>query len=217
MPSSWFHLLSTDEKPFSILYPDRQNHHLMVCLVNVVQHPETIVRAKPQLPIRSEHRRAQGLSICGLNSRFPLQLLVNLVADQGAVLSLNGLEMFFYLWGKNQGLRLLPGHNEMYYGHLGPVSQQIEEPPRCGGAPMIANDQERAMVSRQLHELKTQRDNLLRGGNGQPFQLHVELAGLEKMIARLQEEINAYENSAPRHDATGDRDKVRGKSDPVTK
>jgi hypothetical protein len=78
---------------------------------------------------------------------------------------------------------------------------------------MIANDQELAMVSRQLHELKTQRDNLLCGGNGQPFQLHVEVAGLEKMIVRLQEEINAYENSALRHDATGDRDKVRGTSD----
>ena len=48
------------------------------------------------------------------------------------------------------------------------------------------------MVSRQLHELKVQRDSLLRGGNGQPFSLHVEVAGIEKMIARLEAEINAY-------------------------
>ena len=69
---------------------------------------------------------------------------------------------------------------------------------------MIANDQEFAVVSRQLQELKEQRDGLLRGGNGQPFHLHVEVAGIEKMSARLQAEIDAYENPL-REQATGDR------------
>ena len=65
MLSSWFHLFPTNVKPFSIFYPDRKYHHLMVILVNVVQHPESIVRAKPQFPISSEHRLAQGFSIFG--------------------------------------------------------------------------------------------------------------------------------------------------------
>ncbi|HEV3085463.1 MAG TPA: hypothetical protein VGY66_37265 [Gemmataceae bacterium] len=60
---------------------------------------------------------------------------------------------------------------------------------------MIANDQELAVVSRQLQELKARRDKMLREGVAEGFQLHVEVAGVEKMIARLQEEMDTFENS----------------------
>ena len=70
-------------------------------------------------------------------------------------------------------------------------------PPQggCGGGAVIANDQEFAMVSRQLQELKARRDKMLREGVAEGFQLHVEVAGVEKMIARLQEEIDTFESS----------------------
>jgi hypothetical protein len=60
---------------------------------------------------------------------------------------------------------------------------------------VIANDQELAVVSRQLQELKARRDKMLREGVAEGFQLHVEVAGVEKMIARLQEEMDTFENS----------------------
>ena len=58
---------------------------------------------------------------------------------------------------------------------------------------MISNDQELDVVSQQLQQLKLQRDSILRKTSDTPFRLHVEVAGIEKMIARLQEEIDAYE------------------------
>lgn len=58
---------------------------------------------------------------------------------------------------------------------------------------MITNAQEFDTVSRQLQELNAQRDALLRDPRANPFQLHVEVAGVEKMMARLQDEINAFE------------------------
>lgn len=58
---------------------------------------------------------------------------------------------------------------------------------------MIANVQESETVLRQILELKAQRDSLLRDPAANPFQLHVEVAGLEKLAARLQEEIDAFE------------------------
>jgi hypothetical protein len=63
---------------------------------------------------------------------------------------------------------------------------------------MIANDQEFAVVSRQLLELKLRRAQLLRDGAADGFQLHIEVTGVEKMIARLQEEIDAFENQTAR-------------------
>src|SRR5437899_12592000 len=59
---------------------------------------------------------------------------------------------------------------------------------------MIANDQELGIVFRQRQELKAQRDSLLREGMEKPLQLHVEVAGMEKMIARLREELDAYDS-----------------------
>lgn len=59
---------------------------------------------------------------------------------------------------------------------------------------MIANDEEFAAVSRQVEELKLRRDQLRRDGGADGFQLHIEVAGVEKMIVRLQEEIDAFEN-----------------------
>lgn len=57
---------------------------------------------------------------------------------------------------------------------------------------MIENDEQFEVVSRQLQELKSQRDHLLQNG-AEPFQTHVEVAGIEKMIVRLEEEISAYQ------------------------
>jgi hypothetical protein len=62
---------------------------------------------------------------------------------------------------------------------------------------MIANSGELAVVSRQLQDLKARRDKLLRERASEGLQLHVELAGIEKMIARLQEEVDAFEDSTP--------------------
>jgi hypothetical protein len=59
---------------------------------------------------------------------------------------------------------------------------------------MIVRDEDLIVVSRQLEELKKQRDCLLGEAKENAFQVHVEVAGLEKMIARLQEEIADYEN-----------------------
>jgi hypothetical protein len=59
---------------------------------------------------------------------------------------------------------------------------------------MIGNEQEFEIVSEQLQELKGQRDSIL-GGSGDTFRSHVEIAGIEKMIARLQEEIDEYKKS----------------------
>ena len=60
---------------------------------------------------------------------------------------------------------------------------------------MIANEQQRVIVSRQLGELEAWRDRVLHDTTQSPFQTRVEAAGIEKMIARLQEEIEAYESA----------------------
>jgi hypothetical protein len=61
---------------------------------------------------------------------------------------------------------------------------------------MIANQQELEIVSQQLQQLKGQRDSILRrSGDDAPFRSHVEIAGIEKMIARLQQEVDAYEQT----------------------
>jgi hypothetical protein len=38
------------------------------------------------------------------------------------------------------------------------------------------------------------RDKLLRDGHADGFQLHTEVSGIEKMITRLQEELEQYAN-----------------------
>jgi hypothetical protein len=63
---------------------------------------------------------------------------------------------------------------------------------------MIANEEEFAAVLRQLQELKLRRDELLRDRAADGLQLHIEVAGVEKMIARLREEIEAFENHRTR-------------------
>jgi ribosome-binding protein aMBF1 (putative translation factor) len=60
---------------------------------------------------------------------------------------------------------------------------------------MIANEQQRAVVARQLGELEEWRDRVLRGPPQSPFQTGVEAAGIEKMIARLQEELETYDSA----------------------
>jgi ribosome-binding protein aMBF1 (putative translation factor) len=60
---------------------------------------------------------------------------------------------------------------------------------------MIANEQQRTIVSRQLGELEEWRDRALHETTQSPFQIQVEAASIEKMIARLQEEIEAYESA----------------------
>ncbi len=70
---------------------------------------------------------------------------------------------------------------------------------------MIVDDQAFTVVSRQVQELKAQRDLLLREAREKPFHAHMEVAGLEKMIARLQEEIEAYVNRQSGHGVVGDQ------------
>ena len=52
-------------------------------------------------------------------------------------------------------------------------------------------------LHRQLEELKAWRDRVLREPAEDPLHMHVEVVGIEKMIARLQEEIAAYESAKP--------------------
>ena len=61
---------------------------------------------------------------------------------------------------------------------------------------MITNHQEFAVASRQLEGLKVRRDKMLREREQPGFELHVEVAGFEKMIARLQEEVAAFDISS---------------------
>src|SRR5437870_5469280 len=60
---------------------------------------------------------------------------------------------------------------------------------------MITNAQQLAANSRQLEELTVWRDRVLQDPTDRPFQTKLEAAGIEKMIARLQEEIAAYEEA----------------------
>lgn len=60
---------------------------------------------------------------------------------------------------------------------------------------MIANEQQRAIVSRQLGELETWRDRVLRDSTQSPFQTQLEAAGIEKMMARLREEMETYDSA----------------------
>lgn len=60
---------------------------------------------------------------------------------------------------------------------------------------MIANEQQRGDVSRQLGELAEWRDQVLTEPTPSRFQVRIEVAGIEKMMARLQEEIDSYENA----------------------
>ena len=64
---------------------------------------------------------------------------------------------------------------------------------------MIANEQQRVIVSRQLGELKAWRDRVLHDTTQSPFQTRVEVAGIDKMIGRLQEEIEAYKSAMAGH------------------
>jgi hypothetical protein len=59
----------------------------------------------------------------------------------------------------------------------------------------ITPEQELAIVARQLQELKARRDRRLADGAADVFQLHVEVAGIEKMNARLQAELDAIEST----------------------
>ncbi len=58
---------------------------------------------------------------------------------------------------------------------------------------MIENQEQLAVVSRQLADLKAWRERVLVEGRGDAFQRELEAAGIEKMIARLQEEVAGYE------------------------
>ena len=53
--------------------------------------------------------------------------LIAVKTGAGQLLSAYGVCL--YLWGKNQGMKLLPGHDELNYGRLGPESQQITNRP----------------------------------------------------------------------------------------
>jgi hypothetical protein len=60
---------------------------------------------------------------------------------------------------------------------------------------MIANEQQRAIVSRQLGDLEEWRERVLHNSTQSPFQTRIEAAGIEKIIAHLQGEIDTYESA----------------------
>jgi ribosome-binding protein aMBF1 (putative translation factor) len=60
---------------------------------------------------------------------------------------------------------------------------------------VIANDQQLAIVSRQLRELEAWRDQVLERTTLRPFQKRITVMGIEEMIARLQEQIQEYESA----------------------
>src|SRR5262249_4286116 len=77
---------------------------------------------------------------------------------------------------------------------------------------MIANDQQLTIVSRQLNELTAWRNRLLQEPSTNRFQTQLEVAGIEKMIARLQEEVTAYEEARGGHVPPVVTGQVRGGS-----
>lgn len=60
---------------------------------------------------------------------------------------------------------------------------------------MIENATAYVIVTEQVEELKTRRDHLLHEEGRDPFMLHVEVASIEKMLARLEREIAEYEHT----------------------
>jgi hypothetical protein len=60
---------------------------------------------------------------------------------------------------------------------------------------VIANDQQLAIVSRQLRELEAWRDQVLERKTLKPFQKRITVMGIERMIERLQEEVHEYESA----------------------
>lgn len=60
---------------------------------------------------------------------------------------------------------------------------------------MIENATAYEIVTGQVEELKAWRDRLLHEPGRDPFMLHIEVSGVEKMIARLEREIADYEQS----------------------
>lgn len=60
---------------------------------------------------------------------------------------------------------------------------------------MIENATAYEVVTEQIEELKARRDHLLHEEGRDAFMLHVEVASIEKMIARLEREIAEYEQT----------------------
>ena len=67
---------------------------------------------------------------------------------------------------------------------------------------MISNDAELATVEQQLRELRSRKERTLADKLRDPFSVDLVVSGFEKMIARLQAEVDEYEARLSHADAS---------------
>jgi hypothetical protein len=60
---------------------------------------------------------------------------------------------------------------------------------------MIVNDQQLGVVATQLADLEEWRDRLLNATDRSAFEVHTVVSGIERMMARLQREMNDYQST----------------------
>lgn len=67
---------------------------------------------------------------------------------------------------------------------------------------MIQNDRELSLAKEQIESLRQSRDRIFERNEGTPFTMHLAANGFERMMARLQAEVDQYESSALEAGAT---------------
>jgi len=58
---------------------------------------------------------------------------------------------------------------------------------------MIHNEHELSIAKEQIESLRQSRDRVFERNEGTPFTMHLAANGFERMMARLQAEVDAYE------------------------
>ncbi len=58
---------------------------------------------------------------------------------------------------------------------------------------MIQNEQELSIAKEQIETLRRDRDAIFERNEGTPFSMHLAANGFERMMARLQDEVDEYE------------------------
>ena len=66
---------------------------------------------------------------------------------------------------------------------------------------MIQTDQELAIAKEQIEYLRQSRDSIFERNEGTPFMMHLSANGFERMMARLQSEVDEYESRTLEADA----------------
>ena len=59
---------------------------------------------------------------------------------------------------------------------------------------MIQNDQELTIAKQQIESLRQSRDAIFERNEGTAFTMHLAANGFERMMARLQSEVDEYES-----------------------